>query len=159
MQTLNVQSWSGNHKVKVRKNGVGVLNQDASNLFTCGHCHSLALAVNKLTGWKMFAVGDEHYSPQHFIMYCPPLKDYIDVNGPKAVSRYKRLASRLLEEFDPAEIDQLEFYKEPDPEMAEPFAKALLIKLSVEHDIDIPAVRELVSKPRPRRKKKIVNKV
>lgn len=132
MRRKRVGIWYDRVTVKINDNGLGVLNDNASQVFTHGHCHSLALAINKLTGWKMIAVGDSYNSPCHFVIHCPPLDDYIDIDGPGALERFKLYADRLTVEFDVKDIDKLEYYKKPDQEMAEPFALALLKKLGID---------------------------
>lgn len=138
MQRKRVGIWgawgegSSQATVRIDDNGLGVLDQGAHKAFTRGHCHSLALAINKLTGWKMIVIGDSYNSPQHFLIHCPPLNDYIDIDGPGAIERFKFYADSLTAEFDVKDIDKLEYYKKPDPEMAEPFALALLKKLGVD---------------------------
>lgn len=67
----------------------GRIDRDVISVFTSGHCHSFALAMHKLTGWKMVAVClpgeyidvptvDE--APSHVMVQHPSGK-YVDIHG------------------------------------------------------------------------------
>jgi hypothetical protein len=65
----------------------GVLDEGARVTFTNGHCHSLALAIHRLTGWAIcgadYATDDfegyEHV-PNHVFIQRPD-GEYLDVTG------------------------------------------------------------------------------
>ena len=73
-----------NTKVQIDNKGFGVLNNEAKRVFSTGQCHAFAVALAELTGWPIKGLGgfmDTKDSPAHCVVYCPPLKKYIDIKG------------------------------------------------------------------------------
>ena len=57
MEYITLETWCAGYRIRDE----GVITDEAERVFTCGHCHSLALALNKITGWPlvgMFHVSD-----------------------------------------------------------------------------------------------------
>lgn len=99
-----------------------------SGVFTNGHCHSLAFALHKLTGWDLIAAGThEECEPRHIAVQSPTGRIF-DVNGFSdlfefeqkygKVKRYKNLVY-LRRKLNP-------FYRTAQTRTAMPYAKMLL---------------------------------
>jgi hypothetical protein len=101
----------------------GRIDRRAKDAFAHGQCHSLALALHQVTGWPMFGIGG---APNHFIVYCPDLDTYIDIDGPGAETRNQNFIAHGLVLYTPAQISSLENYMPINAEIAAPFAKTLL---------------------------------
>jgi hypothetical protein len=135
----NVKLWNESVEVVLNKDGTGRLNHNASVVFTRGHCHSLALALHKLTGWPIFGVGYSWDSgePAHCVVYCPELDDYVDIDGPSVIKRFPGV--KITGELTPLSIELFETYFRPDQELAVPFAKTVLNKLAT-RGVKIPSL-------------------
>lgn len=107
-------------------NGYGVLDKKAEYVFTAGQCHSLALALHKLTGWEIRGFGVGPYNePHHCAVYCPELKRYVDIDGDWVVPRWKDTGSLTREK-----IRGFATYFPACPTKAMPFARSVLRKLN-----------------------------
>lgn len=130
----NVKVWSGYYDLTIGDDGLGVIDYNATKVFTNGHCHSLALAIHKLTRWPIKGIGleeEDDYpdSPGHCINYIPEQRKYIDIKGIRKTphDRYKVLNSRVTV----SAVANFRNYLESDIELAMPFAKALLKRNSI----------------------------
>lgn len=63
----------------------GVINHAARECFTNGQCHSLALALNTLTDWPIYAVRPHYGRYDHFVVKSP--KGFLDIDGLNYESR------------------------------------------------------------------------
>lgn len=105
----------------------GTIDHAAEMAFTRGHCHAFALAMHRETGWPMFGVGP---TPNHFLVYCPSLDTYIDIDGPGAELRWKYLFEGGQKMFNAEQVmNELDCYCKCMPEIAEPFVKRVLADL------------------------------
>jgi hypothetical protein len=99
----------------------GEVNSLASTVFMNGQCHSLALAIHRLTGWPMLGLLDREKDIMHVIVQSP--QGYFDVNGVKP-ELWKHPYEVV--EIRPEEVLNLEGYFKPQPRRAKSFAKTLL---------------------------------
>ena len=77
--------------------GFGVIDDAAITVFSQGQCHSLALAIHKLTGWRIIgAGGPDPNSPWHCLVYHPTRKGYIDIKGFREHHGQRRVVNKRL---------------------------------------------------------------
>lgn len=122
-------------RVEVEINDNGVIDDEATGVFLQGHCHSLALALHRRTGWPIVGLENdldrlEKSPPSHCVVYCPQLDDYIDIEGPGAMKRmeeYSEISTKLLM---PDEVFHLEGYLQPCLAVGEPYAETVLTELA-----------------------------
>ena len=130
MTKISVFTGVGEVIVKVAENGKGVVDQSAVTAFTRGDCHSFAVALHDRTGWPIVGIGGATWTPGHFVVYDPEIDDYVDIEGPGALDRWKYLANRMIREFERNEaVAPPEYFKKCDPELGKPFAETVLEKL------------------------------
>lgn len=119
---LIVNTWGGAFILDAN----GQIGLEEIDAFTTGHCHSFALAVNKLTSWPIYAgIGDydTYDSPKHVFNRSP--KGFIDVEG---------LNLRKFDRFNEVipvsvrEAKKFVDYLKPRPSMAMPYAETLINK-------------------------------
>ena len=83
-----LETWAGVYRI--RKDGV--ITDQAKHAFTHGHCHSLALALNKITGWPLIGlfhpVDDEDGIPSHVGVQSP--QGFLDIYGHSKIYWQKR---------------------------------------------------------------------
>ena len=121
----------------------GVIDDNAVQAFTRGHCHSLALALHQETGWPLFGMYSEEEgnmshengdTPSHVLVQMPN-GDFLDIEGTGAVENWQQ-SWPTTEPVKVTEAEVLGFskidYKEPNVEAARPFAKTLLSKYGQE---------------------------
>lgn len=141
-KVYDVETQWGTSKIEVNSAGYGIINRSAKWAFTRGQCHALAAAIHQKTGWPIKGVSDTRNSPAHCVVWCPPLKKYIDIDG--AVSHSDLVAEwgwvsdtrkvitnpniTMKEIVEP----QLRGYLPPAMIAAEPFAKTVLAKVNKE---------------------------
>ena len=124
----------------VNDEGFGVLDDNALKAFTHGQCHSLALAINKLTGWPIKGASynkeaDPADSPAHVLIYSPKLRAYVDIRGVRKTVGKKNYSEGLKivnRNIAPEGVSRLRGYLQPNLEAAMPFAKSLLKQIGVE---------------------------
>lgn len=108
----------------------GVIDAEAKYAFTRGHCHSLALALHKITGWPLVGLFPEFnpYIPTHIVVRSP--RGLLDIEGLGADLEW--VGRRACNAVDMTEASVARLYAEPDcylePEIdvAMPFAQRLL---------------------------------
>ena len=126
-----VETQVGWCKLTIDDDGFGVLDSEAKRAFSKGQCHALAIAINKLTGWKIKGVGfsyDTPDSPTHCCNYSPELKAYVDIDG---LSKKAPVGRVLNSNISPREaMGSLRGYLDPDVETAMPFARSVLRKIN-----------------------------
>lgn len=113
-----------------------VLNdKSAPYVFTTGHCHSFALAVNKLTGWPIYGVCDKTNKvndPGHCVNRNPKTGGYLDVKGYGAIRRWRKNWGPLtIHPLTAEQAKKLYSYVGPNVSAALPFAKKLLKQIGV----------------------------
>jgi hypothetical protein len=77
-------TWVDNTKLKLP---VDAEQKDIKWLFTNGHCHSLALALNKLTNWPLY--GFFAKGIMHHVTVLNPDGRYVDIEGVGALDRWR----------------------------------------------------------------------
>jgi len=138
MGKTTVKIWNhsgyGTKKVKIHKNGT--LDYNASLAFRAGHCHSLALAFFALVGWPIYAIigsTDSFDSPGHIVVKNPKNGAFVDIQGTRAVRRYKKIWGKVeLRPVKPEEIYKFDTYLCPNVKAALPFAQKILNDLGVQ---------------------------
>jgi hypothetical protein len=117
----------------------GRITKNVVLAFTNGNCHSLALAINELTGYPIYGLVtefDRNYLdgyPGHFAVKTPA--GFLDIKGLNAVERRERRNGPItLVRYSPNDIREM---SKPDtgigyiklhPGLAKPFALNLLKK-------------------------------
>lgn len=87
----------------------GVVDSRAITTFTCGQCHSFALALHDQTGWPIFGARIDPYDgiPDHFMCYDADNDRYVDIEGcwtkRQVISQYKDITP---EPTDPQNIEE-----------------------------------------------------
>ena len=106
----------------------GKLDRKAKVVFTRGHCHSLALAVHKLTGWQIYGLADDEGDYIHIMVKTP--KGYLDVMGLEADRRWMNLwkVEFTIKSIDPSMISHLDGFMRPQTKKANTFAVSLIKK-------------------------------
>lgn len=123
-ELVTFQRWSFGQKITLVLKA-GKIDNQAKIVFSNGQCHSLALAVNKLTGWPIFGISDDEGDFIHIITSSP--KGYLDIGGLNAVERYgKRWHIAEVQELAISQVSKLHGYLRPQPTKAMSFAKTLL---------------------------------
>jgi len=87
-------SWYGVEEVKIKAK---TITKDVRGVFVSGQCHALALSVNAITGWPMYAAfsDDGTNIPDHVFVKCP--KGYLDVNGINSLGIYTKYPYTIRE--------------------------------------------------------------
>jgi len=116
-----------------QSNRQGRLDNAARCIFSYGHCHSLALALNKLTAWPLCGMGFNFYDdklftdmPGHIFVKAPGC--YVDIHGPMQWhSVYSDVRVMDLKEVRHwISLSHLGGYRKPDLRLAMPYARTLL---------------------------------
>lgn len=120
---------------------LGCINTEAKRIFTCGHCHSLAIVIHKITMWKYVTflelepgeyesrLKEEYASeliPQHVAILTPNRK-VLDIYGISPLKDLKDKWGYTL--YPPDYFVESDFdggYLKHDIKMATPFAEVLL---------------------------------
>ena len=142
MTYLTVEYWGmrcrGTRTLVVDDSGYGVIDENARKVFSAGQCHALALAIHELTGWPIKGIGnryndDEPQSPAHCVVWCPPLKKYVDIKGAKGRDYYRRRNNWkvLASNVQPQQVQSFERYLTPNMKAARVFAKTVLRDLEI----------------------------
>lgn len=130
-----VQRWGYLGPEHIDINNRGVIDSKARKAFMHGQCHSLAMAIRKLTGWPMFGFvdwddGDKPTSPGHISVWVPELEDYVDIAGRQALARWKEVYPDIeVHRIYPSTIKRgMSMYLPLDVDAAIPYAKTVLRK-------------------------------
>lgn len=130
-----VQRWGYLGPEHIDINNRGVIDSKARKAFMHGQCHSLAMAIRKLTGWPMFGFvdwddGDKPTSPGHISVWVPELEDYVDIAGRQALARWKEVYPDVeVHQIYPSTIKRgMSMYLPLDVDAAIPYAKTVLRK-------------------------------
>ena len=122
---VQVETWQGLWELP----SDGSINDEVFEAFTTGHCHSLALALNKLTGWPIYGAGapwDTEDSPAHVFVKHPSGR-FVDITGfmdaNKEGSRWLKKIYNIHKVKDAYNLDA---YFDPQPKFAMPYAKTVL---------------------------------
>lgn len=136
-----VETWSGEWELP----SDGSIDEDVASAFTTGHCHSFALALNDLTGWKMYAslrtYGDTPDSPGHVFVQHPSGR-FVDVRG--FMHKNSEGRSWLRGDLIPVSKDDIANFKayfKARPKFAMPYAKTVLAQLGG-LPMGVPAMRQ-----------------
>lgn len=106
----------------------GVLDAESRAAFTYGHCHSMALAVHRKTGWPM--LGLQHHSKEinHVVLEMPDGR-WLDARGPHRANPEPYPGAKPPQVMSEDEVRALGDRKDwlrADPELAESFVDPLL---------------------------------
>ena len=143
---FNTWCWLGEDSAKLASRP-RTINEDAKQVFISGQCHSLAVALNRLTGWKLYGMytdddineyGEKTDSPDHVIVRTP--YGFADIGGLGVDERYSRRTSRHFHLL-PITEEEIESWEEPrhstwgryhplQTEDAMPYAKLLLKRIN-----------------------------
>lgn len=135
MSKTSVQVWNFGdiQKVEIHKNGT--INKNAVRAYQNGQCHSLALAINKLTGFPIYGIADGNNlptDPGHVVVKNPKNGGFIDIKGYGALARWRKKWGPVT--VHPLTVEQtknLDTYLRPSVSKAIPFAKKVLEKIGV----------------------------
>ena len=131
MGTVTVKLPFGSRPI----NTEGIIDYNAEYAFTRGQCHSLALALHRLTGWELYGlyIRDEFESgktPSHTVVRTPS-GEYIDIEGNTALEDWRE----YYPDAKPVAVTEaqvLEFehddYVKPNIKAAMPYAVTLYVK-------------------------------
>lgn len=129
-----LQKWLFGEAHNVEINDQGFIDDQVVDVFENGHCHSLALAINQLTGWPMFglvapAAHNKPESPGHVVVKTNK-GAYLDISGKGALTRWRGFHRNNVEVYpiDPEKANTLLNYLPANVEAAIPFAKTVLGK-------------------------------
>lgn len=117
--------WDAKETLTV-KDGKGIIDEHASEAFTHGQCHALAIALHDRTGWPIIGVGGDEETPSHFVVYDPKADTFVDIDGPDAQERFPYEFERMIKEFDREYAIKPPYYLHADLKAARPFAKTVL---------------------------------
>jgi len=134
---MNFEYWQNCKIESINLDNRGRIGRNAKIAFSFGHCHSLACALHKLTKWPLYSfvskeLEDTKYSPGHIAVRMPN-KDYLDIEGPKALIRWKEThpdTKSYKIEYDKV-VKGLDCYMPIQIEKAMPFAKTLLKQYNI----------------------------
>ena len=123
--------------------GAGVWSSHAADVFSLGHCHSLALAIHSLTGCEMYAVRDWEGEISHVVAVMPGSLAVLDAEAWRrghegTLDDYDTLnggAERIYAEDIYAAVEGQELWPLRDRD-AEPWARSLLAYFGMEHLIE-----------------------
>ena len=131
MGTVTVKLPFGSRPI----NTEGIIDYDAEYAFTRGQCHSLALALHRLTGWQLYGLykpNELRYgrTPSHTVVRSPD-GEYIDIGGNTALEDWRE----YYPDAKPVAVTEaqvLEFehddYVKPNIKAAMPYAVTLYVK-------------------------------
>ncbi len=132
--SIKVWDYGQTKKIKIHKNGT--INSNAIQAYKNGNCHSLAVALHKITGWPIYGFVDQKNSitdPGHVVVRNPKNGGYLDIQGYGAATRWRKRWGPIT--IHPLTAYQAEFmldsYMKADCEKAMPFAAKLLEKIGV----------------------------
>ena len=135
-QRVVLESWDQWSEPMTNSLKAGVIDRDATRVFLSGQCHSLALALHRLTGWQivgLYGWDDEFPLTPGHVVVRDEQGEYVDVEGRGALTRYEKRIARGLKrdkvqvrDIEPEEYDMLEGYFAAQPDLAMPFAKTVL---------------------------------
>lgn len=127
-----IEYWKNCKIHPINIDNSGRIGRNAKIAFMFGHCHSIALALHTLKGFDIYSfvsksLDDFKYSPSHIAVRLPN-KDYLDIEGTKALARYRETYPDTKTYKIPPEyiLDGLECFLPVQVEKAMPFAKTLL---------------------------------
>jgi hypothetical protein len=128
MKTITFQWWAGDTRTIPIKLG----HKDVQHTFGYGHCHSFALAVIELTGWKLCGIDwygedDSRYTgeyPDHFVVETPEGR-YMDINGVFTKRGLNQFYNGTAEDLSYAQVKATRYggYLRAEVENALPFAR------------------------------------
>ena len=132
---LTIWGPDGSTKKRIRLNDKGIIDTNAITAFMKGHCHSLALAINRIKSFPIIAIKDSvdsFDSPSHL---CVKTKDdYLDIIGLGAIERAKQKWNIIgVQEVKPEQVYAFERYLKPRPDLAMRFAMSLLREQGLVH--------------------------
>lgn len=122
--------WNFGNVTKIDINKKGTIDANAKRCFQNGHCHSLALAINKLTGWPIYGICDQSNAitdPGHIVVKNPRNGGFIDIGGYGALARWrKKWGPVTVHLLTVEQTKNLDTYLRPQIKKAIPFAKKVL---------------------------------
>jgi hypothetical protein len=130
-----------------RANKEGNIDYHARWIFTAGHCHSLAVTLNKLTGWPICGHGFNFYDdptfadmPGHMFVHSP--KGYLGITGiMEWHSVYSDVRVMTIKEVRHwISLGHLGGYRKPNYQLARPYAERLLLNYFPELPFPITTV-------------------
>lgn len=140
MPTLNVNhGWAGT--VDIDLNGEGHVDKNVETAFTCGHCHSFALAVHERFGWPIMGVRwmdeDPFPHPTKGLLPGRPIPDHVVILHPTeglvdVEGRYRDHEDDA-DEVDPDDVRSGfdGWYRESEPDVAALYVDAWAAKLGL----------------------------
>ncbi len=132
--SVHVWNFGDIDKVEIHKNGT--INKNAIRAYQNGQCHSLALAINAITGWQIYGIADESNTetdPGHVVVKNPRNGGFIDIKGYGALQRWrKKWGPVTVHPLTVAQTKNLDSYLKPQIKKALPFAKKILKKIGYE---------------------------
>jgi hypothetical protein len=121
-------------------NTEGRIDNAAEYAFTRGQCHSLALALHRMTGWELYGLYSEYdwtrkqagreSTPSHVVVRSPEGK-YIDITGDDALEGWHQwwpdATPHSVTEAEVLGFSDIDYIK-PDITAATPYALTLWVK-------------------------------
>ena len=116
-------------------NTEGIIDYDAEYAFTRGQCHSLALAMHRLTGWELYGLYKPNElrrggTPSHTVVRSPD-GEYIDIGGNTALEEWRE----YYPDAKPVAVTEAQVlgfehidYVKPNIKAAMPYAVTLYVK-------------------------------
>lgn len=106
----------------------GVLDQKAKFVFSAGHCHSMALALHRHTGWPILALSGRYSirpDLQHMVVVMPDGR-WLDVKGPAQPEPELYLNMQPMQPAQILALEGLGDWNDPQEMIAAQFVRALL---------------------------------
>lgn len=134
---MTIEYWKYSKIHSINIDNAGRIGKNAKIAFMFGHCHSIALALHILKGFDIYSfvsksLEDFIYSPSHIAVRLPN-KDYLDIEGTKALIRYRETyPDTKVFKIPPDRISAgLDCFLPVQTEKAMPFAKMLLKQYNI----------------------------
>lgn len=113
----------------------GVMDDQARAAFSFGHCHSLALALHRRTGWPLLGLSrhDRQANLTHVVLEMPDGR-WLDASGPQPADPQPYPGApppRSITEEQLLELTEQAEWLAADPQLAESFVDPLLEQAGV----------------------------
>jgi hypothetical protein len=121
-------------RTQTRLNAKGNITKKAKEVFQCGQCHALALALHEEAGLPLVGLYNDSDTdtPSHVVVQVKG-NVLLDITGlgPENTPLWRRCEPRPLTKQEVEQFAELD-YLEPNKDVARPFAKTLLKKYGIE---------------------------
>jgi hypothetical protein len=128
--TTSVDIWNFGEILSIEINKNGTIDKNAMKAFSNGQCHSLAIALHKLTNWPIYGICDWSNStddPGHIVVKNPRNGGFVDIKGYGAVGRWrKKWGPVTVHLLTVDQVKHFDTYLKPVVAKARPFAKKIL---------------------------------